>query len=114
MLQPAVVVNTGTVAAPPKLKLGAVVPLKFMVPVLVTDMVPLPLPNVIELPKVMLPVLTVITSVATAVLPIHVTVPFTVKAPVVTATLPTQVAVLPAPLKTRLPVTLQTPALTAS
>ena len=96
------------------MKLGAALPLNFIVPAPVIDNVPLPLPIVTEFPKVIVPVVTLMTSVATSVLFIQLTVPFTVKEPVVTATLPIHVAVLVAPLKVKFPATLQVPAFTAS
>src|SRR5262245_38379713 len=113
MVQPLVVVNTGAVA-PPNVKDGADEPLKLIVPVLVTASVPLAVAIVSELPKVTVPVLTVITSVSTTVLPIHVTLPVKEKVPEVTSIFATRLVVAFVPEKTRLPLTLQVPAPTSS
>src|ERR1019366_6691377 len=110
-----VVVNTGEVAAPPKTKEVDEVPLKLIVPVLVVDNVPLPVPMVKGLPKVTLPVdVTVITSVATAVFAIQETLPDTVNEPVVTETVAICVTVLDTPTKFRLPPMVHVPAPTPS
>ena len=109
VVQPEVVVKTGAVA-PPKVSEGAV-PLKFTVPVLDTVMVPLADPMVKEELNVKVPVVTEITSVATTVLAIQVTVPAKVKLPVLTVILPILVAIALTPVKIRLPVTVPVPAL---
>jgi hypothetical protein len=78
MVLPLDAVKTGA-TVPPKLSEGAVVPLKFIMPEPVTCMVPLLVPIVTLLPKVAVPVLTVITFTAVLVLPPQVTVPARLK-----------------------------------
>ena len=111
-LLPKVVVSTGAVA-PPKVKLGALVPLKLISPVPVADIVPLALDIFTELLKVNEPVAVVITSVADTVFAIQVIVPASVNAPVVVAMRATRLVVASVPVNIRLPVTLQVPALIA-
>ncbi len=72
--------STGAVA-PPKVSDRVLVPLKLMVPALVTLIVPLALPKVTELLKFKIPVLTLITSVLEEALLIQVMVPSRLNVP---------------------------------
>ena len=103
LMVPAPVVNTGLLTASPKVNEGEE-PLKLIVPVVLV-ILPLPLPINTGLPKVNDPVVTEISSVATAVLAIQVILPSSVNEPVVTVILQTKVAVLLVPVKIRLPCT---------